>query len=168
MISLMCLQMLWLTKLLFTLRTVEWFLICMKSFKGLQITWWTEFLLTLWTAEWFFISMNLFICLEMLWLTELLFALWAAKSFFISMNYFMCLQMLWLPNSWCHENFRLHMRMWLKKVWNVTNNAVIKCVIRALSIGTSKNSVFPDFLIRLNRKSGFFFTITCLHASGLI
>ena len=44
-----------------------------------------------------------------------------------------------------------------EKVWNVKNNAVIKCVIRALSICTSKNLVFPDFLIRLNRKSGFFF-----------
>ena len=31
-----------------------------------------------------------------------------------------------------------------------------------------KNSVFPDFLLRLIRKSGFFFTITCPHASGLI
>ena len=47
-----------------------------------------------------------------------------------------------------------------EKVRNVKNNAVIKCVIRALSICTSKNLVFPDFLIRLNRKSGFFFTKT--------
>ena len=39
----LCLQMLWLTELLFTLRTAEWFLISMKSFMGLQITWWTEF-----------------------------------------------------------------------------------------------------------------------------
>ena len=68
--------------------------------------------------------------------------------------------------SWKYSAARA--RMWLKKVGNVTNNAVIKCVIRARSICTSKNSVFPDFLIRLNRKSGFFFTKTCPHTSGLI
>ena len=40
----------------------------------------------------------------------------------------------------------LHMRAHVaKKVQNVVNNTVIKCVITALSICTSKNSVFPDF-----------------------
>ena len=39
----------------------------------------------------------------------------------------------------------------------MTNNSVFKCVITALSMCTSKNSVFPDFLIiQLNRKSGLF------------
>ena len=58
-----------------------------------------------------------------------------------------------------NENIQLFMHA-AEKVRNVKNNAVIKCVIRALSICTSKNLVFPDFLIRLNRKSGFFFTKT--------
>ena len=105
----------------------------------------------------------------MLCLTELLFTLSAAKLFFISMNYFTFFSNAVIAKfmmSWKYSAVRAH--MWLKKVWNVTNNAVIKCVIRALSICTSKNSVFPDFLIRLNRISGFFFTKTCLNTSGLI
>ena len=51
---------------------------------------------------------------------------------------------------------------------NMTNNTAQMCDNSSLFICTSKNPGFPDFLFRLNRKSGFFFTITCPYTSGLI
>ena len=161
----MCLQMLWLTELLFTLRTAEWFLISMKSFMGLQITWWTEFLLTLWTAECLVISMNSFMCCDRLKFFSHFEQLNDFSSVWIISCVFKCCDCQ-IHESWKYSAVRAH--MWLKKVGNVTNNDVIKCVIRALSICTSKNSVFPDFLIRLNRKSGFFSTLTWPPPPGLI
>ena len=63
----------------------------MNYFTCLQMLWLTELLFTLWAAEWFFISMNTFMCLQMLWLTELLFTLLAAEWFLASVDSFMYL-----------------------------------------------------------------------------
>ena len=188
----MCLQIVWTPELLFTLWAAEWFFISMNTFMCLQM-WLTELLVTLLAAEWFLASVDSFMylyladwneCLATFWATDLsvanfTFYDWQVvrctlnfhKIFFVvhggstiefvpelKKRYFTCVMKIF--SCIC-----VHAA---EKVRNVKNNAVIKCVIRALSICTSKNLVFPDFLIRLNRKSGFFFTKTWPHASGLI
>ena len=78
----LCLQMLWLTKLLFlTLRTVEWVFHLYEIFHGSSNYLMNWISTHIWTAEWFFTSMNSFMCLQMLGLTELLFALRAVECF---------------------------------------------------------------------------------------
>ena len=166
----------------FTLWAAEWFFISMNTFMCLQMLWLTELLFTLLAAEWFLASVDSFMylyladwneCLATFWATDLsvanfTFYDWQVvrctlnfhKIFFIvhggstiefvpelKKRYFTCVMKIF--SCIC-----VHAA---EKVRNVKNNAVIKCVIRALSICTSKNLVFPDFLIRLNRKSGFFF-----------
>ena len=191
--SSMMLQIVWTPELLFTLWAAEWFFISMNTFMCLQMLWLTELLFTLLAAEWFLASVDSFMylyladwneCLATFWATDLsvanfTFYDWQVvrctlnfhKIFFVvhggstiefvpelKKRYFTCVMKIF--SCIC-----VHAA---EKVRNVKNNAVIKCVIRALSICTSKNLVFPDFLIWLNRKSGFFFTKTWPHASGLI
>ena len=161
----MCLQMLWLTELLFTLLAAEWFLASVDSFMYLYLADWNECLATFWAtdlsvANFTFYDWQVVRCT--LNFHKIFFVVHGGSTIEfvpeLKKRYFTCVMKIF--SCIC-----VHAA---EKVRNVKNNAVIKCVIRALSICTSKNLVFPDFLIRLNRKSGFFFTKTWPHASGLI
>ena len=140
------------------LGAVKGFLISVDHLMSMQVTWLLEFLDTLWAADRFLSRLDPIMGLQSTWCGECRITLWAAVWFLICVDSLVILQMFW---SWA-----LVVTLW--EVRNVTNNAVIKCVITALFICTSKNSVFSDFLLRLNRKSGFFFTKTWPYVSGLI